>query len=84
MVGVSYFFILVDALGGVFSLLSLIFKEEFDVIAGVTYSVVIVGIFLLSESFDANNCIGHGLGNLNYGDDSQSHCTTEEKAVGPY
>ena len=34
----------VDLLGGVFSLLSLIFKEEFDIIAAVTYSMVIVGL----------------------------------------
>ena len=33
----------IDCLGGVFSTLSLVFKEEFDVIAGVTYSLVIVG-----------------------------------------
>lgn len=32
----------VDCLGGVFSFLSLIFKEEFDVIASVTYLAVVV------------------------------------------
>lgn len=37
-------FITVDWLGGVFSTLSLVFKKEFDVIAGVTYSMVIVRI----------------------------------------
>lgn len=33
---------LVDMLGGVFSDLSLAFKEDFDIIAGVTYSIVVV------------------------------------------
>ena len=32
----------VDMMGGVFSVLSLVFKTEFDVIAGVTYSLVVV------------------------------------------
>lgn len=36
----------VDWLGAVFSLLSLIFKEKFDVVAGITYSLVVVSIFL--------------------------------------
>ncbi|KAJ7148495.1 hypothetical protein C8R43DRAFT_1009158 [Mycena crocata] len=42
VVGISISFIVVDLLGGVFSDLSLVFKEEFDVIAGITYSVVIL------------------------------------------
>lgn len=33
---------LVDMLGGIFSDLSLAFKEDFDIIAGVTYSIVVV------------------------------------------
>lgn len=32
----------VDMLGGVFSDLSLVFKSNFDVVAGVTYSLVVV------------------------------------------
>ena len=32
----------IDMMGGVFSVLSLVFKTEFDVIAGVTYSLVVV------------------------------------------
>ncbi|KIJ55690.1 hypothetical protein M422DRAFT_63684 [Sphaerobolus stellatus SS14] len=42
VVGVSYFFIIVDTLGGVFSLLSLIYKPDLDIIAAITYSLVIV------------------------------------------
>ena len=34
-------------MGGVFSVLSLVFKTEFDVIAGVTYSLVVVSPRLL-------------------------------------
>ncbi|KAJ3544713.1 hypothetical protein NM688_g5710 [Phlebia brevispora] len=49
VVGISILFMFVDMMGGVFSTLSLIFKTEFDVIAGVTYSLVVVldGIVLL-------------------------------------
>lgn len=32
----------IDMMGGVFSTLSLVFKTEFDVIAAVTYSLVVV------------------------------------------
>ncbi|KAL4256991.1 hypothetical protein AB1N83_009500 [Pleurotus pulmonarius] len=42
VVGISIPFIFIDMMGGVFSDLSLIFKERFDVIAGVAYSLVIV------------------------------------------
>ncbi|KAH9852645.1 PQ loop repeat-domain-containing protein [Lenzites betulinus] len=41
VIGISVLFMLVDMLGGVFSDLSLAFKEEFDIIAGVTYSLVV-------------------------------------------
>ncbi|THU86257.1 hypothetical protein K435DRAFT_731718 [Dendrothele bispora CBS 962.96] len=42
VVGISMTFMLIDALGGLFSDLSLVFKPEFDVIAGVTYTIVVV------------------------------------------
>ncbi|KAI0794082.1 PQ loop repeat-domain-containing protein [Fomes fomentarius] len=42
VMGISMLFMFVDIAGGVFSDLSLAFKESFDVIAGVTYSLVIV------------------------------------------
>lgn len=38
----------VDLLGGVFSDLSLAFKPKFDVIAGVAYSAVVVGVLIHS------------------------------------
>lgn len=49
VVGISILFMVIDCSGGVFSTLSLIFAEKFDVIAGVTYSLVVVldGIVLL-------------------------------------
>lgn len=40
--GISMLFMAVDALGGVFSLLSLVFKEKMDVLAAVAYSLVVV------------------------------------------
>lgn len=42
--GISMLFITIDALGGVFSLLSLVFKQKFDALAGVAYSLVVVSI----------------------------------------
>ncbi|KAJ7862656.1 PQ loop repeat-domain-containing protein [Mycena olivaceomarginata] len=42
VVGISMVFIVVDMLGGVFSDLSLAFKDRFDIIAGITYSLVVV------------------------------------------
>ncbi|KAK7687829.1 hypothetical protein QCA50_009048 [Cerrena zonata] len=49
VVGISVMFMLVDLLGGLFNDLSLAFKDEFDVIAGVTYTLVVVldGIVIL-------------------------------------
>ncbi|KAI1793503.1 PQ-loop-domain-containing protein [Ganoderma leucocontextum] len=49
VVGVSLMFMFVDMMGGVFSAMSLAFKERFDVVAGVAYSLVVVldGIVLL-------------------------------------
>ena len=37
-------FMVVDALGGVFNDLSLVFKGDFDIVAGVTYSIVVVSL----------------------------------------
>jgi len=42
VVGVSYLFMAIDTLGGVFSLLSLAFKEKWDVTAGINYALVIL------------------------------------------
>jgi hypothetical protein len=42
VVGISILFMLVDCLGGVFSMLSLVFKDKIDVIASVTYLAVVV------------------------------------------
>ncbi|KAM5534639.1 hypothetical protein V8D89_011651 [Ganoderma adspersum] len=49
VVGVSLMFMFVDMMGGVFSDLSLAFKDHFDIVAGVAYSLVVVldGIVLL-------------------------------------
>jgi hypothetical protein len=37
VVGVSMLFMAIDIIGGIFSLLSLIFRPDFDVAAGVSY-----------------------------------------------
>ena len=42
VIGISLLFMTVDALGGVFNDLSLAFKGDFDVVAGITYSLVVV------------------------------------------
>lgn len=46
VLGISVLFMVVDLMGGVFSDLSLAFKAEFDVIAGITYSLVVVRCIL--------------------------------------
>ncbi|KAJ7499699.1 PQ loop repeat-domain-containing protein [Mycena latifolia] len=50
VVGLSIAFMTVDFLGGVFSDLSLVFKSEFDTIAAITYSLVVVmdGVVILA------------------------------------
>ncbi|CDO69640.1 hypothetical protein BN946_scf184851.g28 [Trametes cinnabarina] len=49
VVGISLLFMSVDLMGGVFNDLSLAFKDHFDVVAGVTYSLVVLldGIVIL-------------------------------------
>ncbi|KAI0083937.1 PQ loop repeat-domain-containing protein [Irpex rosettiformis] len=49
VIGISIPFMIIDLLGGVFSVLSLAFKSNFDIIAGVAYSLVVVldGIVIL-------------------------------------
>ncbi|TBU27314.1 PQ-loop-domain-containing protein [Dichomitus squalens] len=42
VIGVSILFMIVDMTGGIFSDLSLAFKAKFDIVASVTYSLVIV------------------------------------------
>lgn len=48
-------FVVIDWLGGIFSVLSLVFKEKFDVIAGITYALVIVRVFLFLVSICAHD-----------------------------
>ncbi|KAJ7056505.1 PQ loop repeat-domain-containing protein [Mycena amicta] len=50
VVGISITFMVVDALGGIFSDLSLVFRDHFDVIAGTTYSLVVIldGLVILA------------------------------------
>ena len=42
VIGISILFMTVDLLGGVFNVLSLVFKGKFDVLAGTTYALVVV------------------------------------------
>ncbi|KAJ3517762.1 hypothetical protein NLJ89_g311 [Agrocybe chaxingu] len=42
VIGISLVFISIDIMGGIFNNLSLAFKEEFDIIASVMYSAVVV------------------------------------------
>lgn len=51
--GISVLFMTIDLLGGVFSDLSLAFKTKFDVIAGVTYSLVVVSRAIHSYHWDS-------------------------------
>jgi hypothetical protein len=51
VIGISITFMIVDLLGGVFSDLSLVFKTDFDAIAAVTYTLVVVSIILPTHFF---------------------------------
>ncbi len=51
VVGISILFMAIDMMGGLFSVLSLVFKQKFDVIAGVTYGLVVVSIKRISQFF---------------------------------
>lgn len=42
VIGISTLFMTVDLLGGVFNVLSLVLKGQFDVLAGTTYALVVV------------------------------------------
>ena len=42
VLGISLLFMAIDLLGGVFSILSLVFKRQVDVLAAVAYSHVVV------------------------------------------
>jgi len=42
VIGISMTFMFVDCLGGVFSILSLVFKTKFDVVASLSYSLVVL------------------------------------------
>ena len=44
VVGISLLFVFVDMSGGVFSDLSLVFKQKFNVVAAITYTLVIVSL----------------------------------------
>ncbi|KAG6908003.1 hypothetical protein DXG01_006538 [Tephrocybe rancida] len=50
VVGISIPFITIDWLGGIFSLVSLLFRPQFDVVAGVAYALIIVmdGVIILA------------------------------------
>ncbi|KZV93348.1 hypothetical protein EXIGLDRAFT_717329 [Exidia glandulosa HHB12029] len=51
VVGISLLFLFVDLMGGLVSCLSLIFQEEFDILASVTYGGLVVlelGVFILA------------------------------------
>ncbi|TFK74939.1 hypothetical protein BDN72DRAFT_600522 [Pluteus cervinus] len=42
VIGISITFMIIDLLGGVFSVLSLVFKEKFDILAAISYTMAVV------------------------------------------
>ena len=44
VIGISLLFMFVDMAGGVFSDISLIFKQNFNVVAAMTYTLVVVSL----------------------------------------
>ncbi|KAI0766700.1 PQ loop repeat-domain-containing protein [Trametes elegans] len=94
VVGLSIVFITVDMAGGVFSDLSLAFKEEFDIIAGVTYSIVVVmdGVVLIcalilnpmAERRRKRMAEGNGLDDLVVpGNEASQGADTPQRQEGP-
>ena len=59
VVGISFSFLLVDMAGGVFSDLSLVFKQRFNVVAAITYTPVIVSPSFIKKCF-VTVCTGDG------------------------
>jgi len=51
VLGISLLFMAIDLLGGVFSILSLVFKRQVDVLAAVAYSLVVVRPYRLNPAF---------------------------------
>jgi len=64
VIGISVAFMAVDLLGGVFSDLSLVFKKDPDVIATVTYSLVVVLDAMAAQIIGTPMTENSGLGEL--------------------
>lgn len=84
----------IDLLGGVFSDLSLAFKENFDLIAASTYTLVIVRFFSISQKAsrrvfvgdpetDSDCDLGHGCRGhyCSYDTESKGKATTKERGT---
>jgi hypothetical protein len=54
VIGISIIFMTVDMLGGVFNLLSLIFKTEIDALAAISYSLVAVSVTFSTSHFKSH------------------------------
>lgn len=66
--GISMVFMAVDICGGIFSIISLAFKEKFNVFMSITYLVVIVSSTLPRVSAEPTQCYaptGYGRGYRN-------------------
>jgi len=50
VLGISLLFMVIDLFGGVFSILSLVFKRQVDVLAAVAYSLVVVRSYGLTRA----------------------------------
>ena len=74
----------VDLLGGVFNDLSLAFKEDFDVVAGVTYTLVVVrhsAVFITRvTAVDKVAGVGVGWGRRHLCNDPESEGKTASQA----
>jgi lipid-A-disaccharide synthase-like uncharacterized protein len=74
VIGISLVFLTVDILGGVFSDLSLVFRDKFDIVAAMSYNLVIVSyaLYLVYDSHHATP--GNGWHHYNLCDHPQSSC----------
>lgn len=52
--GVSYTFLLIDMLGGILNILSLVFREEFDALAAASYTCIVVSNLFAIQTFNCS------------------------------
>lgn len=74
VIGISLIFLTVDILGGIFSDLSLVFRDKFDVVAAMSYNLIIVSSALCPAHDSHPATPGNGWRHYNLCHHPQSSC----------